>query len=189
MAKFWERLMVEEEEMLTWTEIQRMLWSPVLESKDATAWSVSSSEQLSWPHYLRQTLGLSCLCLTCCKDRTRSRPTHCLWLDVSPCPRQRGCCSAETGLSPALKSRGRRKALEEAQGWQEGAAVWLGLLKPGRLGFCKFAIPDAETQLVKMFHICHFTELSWSNKDAYGLLVAMLRKARGSFFWIAPIGK
>lgn len=30
--------------MLTWTEIQRKLWSPVLESKDVTACSVSSSE-------------------------------------------------------------------------------------------------------------------------------------------------
>lgn len=36
--------MMEEEEMLTWTEIQRKLWSPVLESKDATACSVSSSD-------------------------------------------------------------------------------------------------------------------------------------------------
>lgn len=39
-----QRLMRGEEEMLTSTEIQRKLWSPVLESKDATACSVSSSE-------------------------------------------------------------------------------------------------------------------------------------------------
>lgn len=129
MAKFWERLMVEEEEMLTWTEIQRKLWSPVLESKDATACSVSSSEQLSWPHYLRQTLGLSCLCLTCCKDTTRSRPTPCLWLDVSPCPRQKGGAAqqspgwvqpwrAETGGKHWRRLRDGRKGL------QFGWAYW-----------------------------------------------------------------
>lgn len=44
---------MEEEEMLTWTEIQRKLWSPVLEIKDSTACSVSSTKELSSPHYLR----------------------------------------------------------------------------------------------------------------------------------------
>lgn len=47
----------------------------------------------------------------------------------------------------------------------------LDLLNQGVQGAHKFAVPDAETQVVEMFHICQFTELSWSNKDADVLLV------------------
>lgn len=168
MANFWERLMMEEEEMLTWTEIQRKLWSPVLESKDYCLFSFLL-RQLSSPHSLRQTLCLSCWCFPCCTDRTSS--THCLWLHVSPCPRHRGCCSAEPGWVQPWRAETGEKHWSRLRGGRRrpsvlGGSVWLGLLKPGCSGCPRFAIPDAETHVVKMFHICQFTELRWSNKDA-----------------------
>lgn len=51
--------------------------------------------------------------------------------------------------------------------------LWLGwdCWNQGVLDAHKLAIPDAEAQVVKMFHICQFTELSWSNKDADLLVV------------------
>lgn len=39
---------------------------------------------------------LSCLSLTYCRGRTRSRPTPCLWLDVCPCPRHRAGASQQS---------------------------------------------------------------------------------------------
>lgn len=119
--------------MLTWTEIQRKLWSPVLESKDVTACSVSSSEQLSSPHYLRHTLSLSCFSLTARTEQEAGPLTVCDF-DVSPCPRHREFWAAEPELSPAPEMRekhwsrlrdGRRRS--SVLGW----GLWFaGLAEP-----------------------------------------------------------
>lgn len=174
MAKFWERLMMEEEEMLTWTEIQRKLWSPVLESKDATARSVSS-----WVHFI--ILGAQLVCavfldLLQGQNKKQSPSLSVTW--CFPLPEAQGGAGqhspswaqlqrAETrGMHWSRLRNGRRRdpvCLGVVVGW----ARW----NQGVQDAQKFAIPDAETQVVKMFHICQFTELSWSNKDADMLMV------------------
>lgn len=128
MANFWERLMMEEEEMLTWTEIQRKLWSPVLESKDATACSVSSSD--SWVPLI--LLGRHCVCPVgvCLAARTEQAALTACDSTFPPAEAQ-GVLLSRARLSPALESRDRRKALEQAQRWQEETQCAWGLSLAG----------------------------------------------------------
>lgn len=52
--------------------------------------------------------------------------------------------------------------------------------------------PDAETWVVKIFHVCQPTELSWRDKDTYMVTVfwwQCSRKPKVWFFLIAQLGK
>lgn len=102
--------------------------------------------------------------------RFPSRPRHSAVLELSL---SAGRQSRE--LSPAPERR-EKNSLEVRNGRRKGSAF--GVCAFGQASWNqdspdapKFAISDAKTQVVKIFHVCQLTELSWSNKDAYKVMV------------------